>query len=269
MTSLILRFLLLAFAGRQAIELYDVVHVRGMVIDGASGRPLGLHNRLTADNQLLFRSPGAKVIVYRPGAGRFMLSLTAGFQGERAYVHQVMYRLETGKPFVPRNENERIRDLSSVFAAPRFVFIGDTTRLLLSTARYPLSNRRFFVYRYSAAGKTYNKKLGFKGDTLYFVRSELHPSAAPAGEEGAGQAELFHYDAASNSSDKVAGFAPVFVPDSALYAECQNLLRLLERDKAGQPPAAELLYDHVNAVYGHTDAGTFRQWLARYFPAVK
>jgi hypothetical protein len=171
-----------------------------------------------------------------------------------------MSDMKTGRPFMPRDVNDRIRDFSSVFAAPQFVFLGDTTRFLLSTDKYAMSGSRFFIYKYQSAGKTVQKKLIHKGDTLFFIKDQVFPKGTVVNTEAG---ELYYYNAATRSSEKMAAFLPVFVPANELKAEILNMHAILKQAGVTGKALSEQLYSHITAIYGYTDGGTFQQWLGR------
>lgn len=257
----IIPYLLLWLISYQTVELYNVVHVQGKVLHAETGEPLRLQDRLNAENGLLFKSPESKVVVYRISSGRYLIQKPAQQQGELAYVKQSMSDMKTGRPFMPRDVNDRIRDFSSVFAAPQFVFLGDTTRFLLSADKYAMSGSRFFIYAYLSEGKTVQKKLTHKGDTLFFIKDQVFPKETLVNPEAG---ELYYYNAAARSTQKLASFIPVFVSSDELKKEMVNMYAILKQEGITGKQLSEQLYNHIIAIYGYTDGGNFQQWVTKH-----
>lgn len=269
--SLIIWVLLTSLLLQQNVEIYYVVHVKGVVINKKTGRALKIQDQLKPSDELVYQSADAKVVVYSSRKGRFMLDKSIAQRADKPDAPVSEYWAFVKNLFVPSSssahlstrslEVDAVDDLETFFGINTYVFIGDVYKLRMDRSSYPMSGSKYFVFKYNYNGTDYSKRIAHAGDTLIFDKTALYTvKGAVINPEEAGKADIYYFNART-SPLKITTLLPVFLPEAQLKSEMQAMLHILKEDNLSREEVLNQLYEHVIIIYGPTNRMMMEAWI--------
>lgn len=244
-----------------AQETYYVTFVKGTV-KGVSGVALKVNELLKSSDRITFGSGEDLVAVIGTKSGRQVLKPATGSKGPvlNSMVGDILNpgsaRLSTRSGLLLN-----IIDLQNHFGKERYAVLG-STRLPISPDSFPQNDKTFFFLSYVYQGEMVNKKLSFKGDTLYLNANEI----LQVDGKSITDADL------SNSVLKYKGATGIIIISEARFSfpnetEVKQSLSIMNEQLTKQglskeDKAAEMI-TFMAEFYGKVDKDNFNLWLQK------
>jgi hypothetical protein len=260
------------FALLQEADVYYVVHIKGEIMNESISKPLQLQDKLKPSDKLNFKSPEAKAVIYSTSKGRFILSKSTLSQTKKTSAPLSEYIELVKDILLPVSTSERlstrsldlsgVEDLEDFFGIHPYAFIGDTYKVRVSAASYPLASGKYFVYKYSYKGNDYSKRIDTIKDTLVFNKQALYTAKGVLIEpREAGKAEIYYFNA-KTSPIRITTLMPIFIPEDQLKEEMLAMLNILKSENFSRDQILEELHKHVESTYGNTNKGALDIWVS-------
>jgi hypothetical protein len=268
---LLISYIYLILDFQQTSEVYYVVHIKGEIIHKSTSKKLKLQDQLHFSDELIFKHPEAKLVLYNTDKGHFIIDKTSTKDVEQstAPISEFTKNIKLEKELflssrrysgTRSTEQERINDLEQFFGINTFVFLGDSYKFRINTNTYPMTSGKYFVYRYSYGGNDYNKRIDYSADTLIFNKHSLYRVKGNLiNPVDAGEVDIYYFNN-KTSPVKITTLLPVFISENELKTELEVLLNVLKEESLSKEQILNKLFDHVELVYGNTNQSMFNNW---------
>lgn len=247
-------------------EIFHIIHIQGTILNKNSNDVLKRGMKLSAKDKVVFKSKDAKAVVLGTKRGRFIMSAKPTASGSElvAFVNDVVSPLKTNSQLSTRGteDAEEVIDFQDFFGSDAFAIVGDNFFFKVNTSKYPLSDKKFFVFRYVFNGKAINKKIGFDGNVLSLKKDVLfkvNNEEVPVNDIE--KVQIYYYDSESKSSKEMAAFKPVFINEFELKGELEELNTMMANEKMQEKDKLDEYFKFVSDVYGRTDKHALSDWL--------
>jgi hypothetical protein len=265
---MILSYLLVAFLAlfQATDDSYYVIHLKGTITNKTNGKAIKVGDKLSSKDKLKFDAADALAIVLNPEKGKFTIKPNPTKDANNefiAFIQSAMLPVKTNSHLSTRGgESDGVMDMKNYFGSDKFVIIGDRLSIKLNSGKYPLSETKFFIYRYMNKEVPVSKKMEHDADHIVLDKQGLYiidgqmidPASIPF-------VDIYYYDSSTRNSTKVASFSPLFVSESILNTEFKAQKEVY---KALNKPREQIdteLHNYVKDVYGKTDDDVLEKWI--------
>jgi hypothetical protein len=260
---LILLFLSLSLSAQ---ESFFVIHVKGSVTNKTTGKELKVGDKISSEDKVSFGSSDAATVIMGP-KGKFTLTpaaKTSNNPGElTAFVKASMLPLKSNGHLSTRGEEPSgVSDLKSYFGTGPFAVIGDKHSVAVNILKYPTNEKQFFVYRYVYEGNVVSKKISSQGNILTIDKNALYTNKGTfIDPEKVKTVEIYYTNTATNNSQKITSFSPLFLNEATLKEELMVQKKVLKEQKKTEDEINKELLNFVLDVYGKADEKIFQNWI--------
>ncbi len=244
----------LMFAG----DMYFVIQLKGGILNKNSGKTLKMGDKIDHEDQLKFLSSDAAAILLSTKRGRFVVKPTVkkGTENElTVFVKNVLLPVKSSGNLSTRGDEENgIIDLKSHLGTDKFVIIGDKVSMKLNTAKYPVDETHFFIYRYEYSGKPVAKRIPVEGDNLVFDKNLFYQTAGGSvSPDNVEFVDIYYFDAVTKNSTQIVKFSPLYLAESQVKDELKVQYEIFVSQKLPDTEIQKELTAYVNDIYGKTD----------------
>lgn len=235
-------------------ESYKVIKVQGSIILDKSQAELMRGTTFAEDDELTFKSTGARAAVINPQQGRFILkSDNSDAVYAKAYLTPAMSNISSRSGAILT-----INDLKMHFEGNYAII--DKAEIKVSSQNFPMNEKAFFYIQYIYKGEKINKQLEAKGDLMIIEKNELFKiDGKPISADGISQMTLFYYKKETESkSTKINTFNLTFINKKELKEEIKLLLSEL-KGKKKQEKIDEII-GYIFDMYGKADKKAIEEW---------
>jgi hypothetical protein len=247
-------------------DTYYVIHLKGTITNKTTGKAIKVGDKLTSKDRLKFDAADAHAVVLNPEKGKFTVKPNPVKDANNefiAFMNSAILPVKTNSHLSTRGgESNGVMDLKAYFGSEKFAIIGDKHAIKLNTEKYPLSDTRFFIYRYMNKDVPVSKRIEHNTDeivldkqALYMVDGQvIDPYSIPV-------IDIYYYDSNTRNSTKVANFSPVFIPENVLNSEFRIQKELYKSLNKTKEEIDAQLHMFVRDVYGKTDDDVLEKWI--------
>jgi hypothetical protein len=247
-------------------DTYYVIHLKGIITNKTTGKAIKIGDKLSSKDHLKFDAADAHAVVLNPEKGKFTVKPNPVKDANNefiAFMNSAILPLKTNSHLSTRaGESNGVTDMKGYFGSEKFAIIGDRHSVKLNTAKYPLSETKFFIYRYMNKDLPVSKKIEHDIDhivldkeALYLIDGQvIDPSSIPV-------VDIYYYDSNTRNSTKVANFSPVFIPENILNTEFKIQKELYKSLNKTKEEIDTQLHNFVKDVYGKTDDESLSKWI--------
>jgi hypothetical protein len=242
-----------------AQDLFTVIKVSGNIVIQRTGSTLGIGTSFPQDENLVFKAPESRAAVINPQRGRFLL--TADNQSEFRSSKSVF--LPSAGKISTRTLNLNSKGNLKDELQGSFVILNEM-KMIVDTALYPLSDKKYLYISYDFNNRTINKKLSFNKDTLIIKRNEL----LTIGGNEIVDPKIDHMnliyliEGTPYVSKQVCSFNPVFPDSKTISQEIGIIIDKLNNSSYNEKLAE--ISSFFEDFYGKVDYNSLRNWLDKY-----
>ncbi|MDW7693156.1 hypothetical protein R9C00_09490 [Flammeovirgaceae bacterium SG7u.111] len=248
-------------------QTYYVVHVKGNIETKSNNEALKVGAKVSADDELRFITQDATAVVMSREKGRMILNgkkSTKSADGEfLSFVKDVLLPMESNLKMSTRGDYRNIQDFKGFFGEGKYVIIGEELVLTPNKTKFPVDDKKSFIYRYETDSRPVNKKVHIEGDNLVLNKTRLYKThGVMVDPENTEPVDLIYFDMETKDMQSLAKFKPVFVDEETLIMELQSVASFIRSN--GILPEDKIpgeLYQFVLDVHGQTNKGLFEEWL--------
>lgn len=253
----------LAFAGP---DEFHIIHVKGQIINKTTGLPIKVGDKINVNDQVKFLSADAAAVVISTQRGRFTIKAQAGQAASSelvALVKNVVLPIKSNANLSTRGgESDGVIDLKGYFGTGKYAIIGEKLPVKLNAAKYPVTETKFFIFRYENNTVPVSKKVEHNGEVLIFDKTALFTvQGTLLNPEKIDVVEIYHFDKATQASNMVAKFSPVFIPEEQLKEELKSQVVYLKSIGVKSEEIHKELLGFIQDVYGKVDEDLANKWL--------
>jgi hypothetical protein len=247
-------------------DTFYVIHLKGSITNKTTGKVIKVGDKLNAKDHLKFDAADALAVVVSPEKGKFTIKPNPVKDSNNefmAFIQSAILPMKTNSHLSTRGgESDGIMDMKTYFGTEKFAIIGDKYSIKLNAAKYPLSDTRFFIYRYMNKDVPVSKKIEHDADHLTFDKQALYLIDGQVIDPSSIQlVDIYYYDSNTRNSTKVASFSPVFIPENILNTECKIQRELYKSLNRTREEIDMELHNFVKDVYGKTDDDVLEKWI--------
>ncbi len=226
-------------------QSYTVIQVIGDI--EVNGNKLSRGTKLEADDELVFKSAGAKAAVLSNEKGRYVLQKEqqAASSSDIGYAISSLISPVRGKMSTRSGMLINKLDFESRFSKP-FVWIGEQLSFEVSPASYPIGNDGFFFIRYQYNGETINKKLAGANDKFILNKSEFYSvDNQPIKPNTVTDMSLFYFTVSTKKAEKLTDIT-IFPMSMEEFTEVYELMKT-----DGEALSDEQVGEVMGSLYGN------------------
>ena len=229
---------------------YQVIHVKGEISRVESGNLLKPGDKVSADEQINFKSSDAMAAVLNSEMGRFILKANPDEKksGNLIYVLKSTVTPVRGGMSTRATGINNAFDLKVYFAEAPYVWVGNFVVLKMSSIAFPMDEDNFFFLRYTWKGDQINKKLGYDADKLVVNKEEVFKiDGSEIDPYEATDFRLYYYKSGNEESELITEISFVLIDQESLM----NVYEAL-KDQSKYP--FNDVADLFSSMYGKCDA---------------
>lgn len=248
-------------------QQYTVVTTKGNILYGTDKSTLARGSKVDVNSSLVFQDPGAMAVLIGSGGQRFILkqnSTTSNNGSElMATIKDVLVPMKSMSALTTRGgEDHKIIDLEAMIGDENFVIVGESMKLTLDEAYYPMDEQRYFIFSYFVGKEAINKKVVFEENKLVFVPNRLFVKDGEAVDPFTlKEAKLFYRDEVVKDTRLISSFKPVVLSDERLKAECEVLIEFYKESGMSPHQIKMEINDYLNVFYGKTAREPIYHWI--------
>ena len=248
-----------------ATDTYYVIHLKGTATNKRTGKPIKVGDQISSNDQVKFGSKDA-VVVIMGSKGKFTLTPTVTDNNSSelvAFVQNALIPLKSNGHLSTRGaESEKVIDLKGYFGTSKFFIIGDKITIALDQTKYPLSDKKMFIFRYIHKDTVVSKKVESNGNQITINKKTLYTIKGNyVDPEKISNVDLYYYNAETKSSIKIVNFIPHFINEETLKEELKVQKNILKGQNLSSEQINKELLSFMSDVYGRTDEVLFNKWL--------
>jgi hypothetical protein len=250
----------------QTTDVYYVIHLKGAILNKTTGKEIIVGDKLGPKDQLKFPNADALAIVLSPTKGKYTVkpNPTKNANNEFiAFMQSAILPVKSNTHLSTRGaEEDGVMDMKNYFGSEKFAIIGDIITIKLNTEKYPMSDTKFFIYRYMHGDKPVSKKIEHNNGNLVIDKKVLYNVDGQMIDPGIVQTvDIYYYDSNTRNSTKVASFSPLFLAEITLKEECKIQKDLYKTQNMTREQIDKELHNYVSDVYGKTDDSILEKWI--------
>lgn len=239
-------------------ESYFIIQLKGAILNKTTNKAVKMGDKISHEDQLKFLSSDAAAIIMSTKRGRFVIrpDVKKGTENElTVFVKNVLLPVKsTGNLSTRGGEEDGIIDLKSHLGADKFVIIGDKLSMRLNTAKYPIGEDKFFIYRYEYAGKPVSKRIPVEGTNIIFDKNLFYQTQGTTiSPDNVEQVDIYYFDAATKNSTEIAKFSPLYLAENQIKDELKVQYDIFISQKLSKEDIVKELLGYINDIYGKTD----------------
>ena len=259
----------LALAGEG--ETYFIIQLKGGIVNKTTGKPLKMGDKIGHNDQLKFMSTDAAAVLMSTKRGRFIVKPGESKSNSSeltAFVKNVLLPVKSSGNLSTRGgEADGIIDLKSHLGNDKFAIIGDQVTMRLNAGKYPLSDSKFFIYRYEADGRVVSKKIPHEGEKIILDKKLLYVTqegdTIPANKVE--KVDIYSYDATTKSSALVTKFSPMFLDKKEVMQELKVQYNVFKTLKLPKDQIEKELLAYIRDIYGKTDEDALNEIIQGFY----
>ncbi len=242
---------------------YDIISVKGRIIDKKSGKTLNIGNQINLQTDLEFGSSGDRAVLLNSGGTqKYYLSVpnASSSSGARLIMssdaalrtidHQPILITRSKKPdYIP------IAGMKDYFGSDLFSVIGDSLSLPIT----PSEKKKYALILRFEEGNTpkdvisYNFTIDKKSLSLSEDQSEIS------------ECYIVLRNLSDQSETTIKPVTLSFVDEARLFKEFSALLKAMKKNQSDTPPNRQILKQYCADVYGNIDPKTLDKTISKYF----
>lgn len=261
----ILIFLWVSISSAIAADTFYVIHLKGTATNKTTGTPIKVGDQISSNDQVKFGSKDAAVVIM--GAkGKYTLSPAVSDNNSSelvAFVQSALVPLKSNGHLSTRGaESEKIIDLKGYFGTSKFFIIGDKLTIALDQSKYPVSDKKMFIFRYIHKDTVVSKKVETNGTHIIINKKTLYTiKGTYVDPEKIANVDLYYYNSETKNSTKVVNFTPHFINEETLKEELKVQKNILKGQNLSEEQINKELLSFMSDVYGRTDEAIFNKWV--------
>jgi hypothetical protein len=250
----------------QTGDVYYVIHLKGPIVNKTTGKEIIVGEKLGPKDELKFPNAEALAVVLSPTKGKFTVkpNPTKNTNNEFvAFMQSAILPVKSNTHLSTRGAEENgVMDLKNYFGADKFAIIGDNITIRLNIEKYPMSETKFFIYRYMNGDKPVSKKIEHSNGNLVIDKKALYHVDGQMIDPGTiHTVDVYYYDSNTRNSMKIVSFSPLFLSESTLKEECKIQKDLYKNQNMTREQIDKELHNYVTDVYGKTDDDILEKWI--------
>ena len=250
----------------QTGDVYYVIHMQGAIVNKTTGKAIVMGEKLEPKDQLKFPSADALAVVMSPTKGKFTVkpNPTKNANNEFiAFMQSAILPVKSNTHLSTRGSEENgVMDIKNYFGSEKFAIIGDMITIKLNAEKYPMSDTKFFIYRYMHGDKPVSKKIAHSNGNIMIDKKALYNVDGQMIDPATVHTvDIYHYDSGTRNSTKVASFSPLFLSEITLKEECKVQKDLYKSQNMTHEQIDKELHSYVTDVYGKTDDDILEKWI--------
>ncbi|MFL5731481.1 MAG: hypothetical protein ACJ75J_18470 [Cytophagaceae bacterium] len=250
----------------QTADVYYVIHLKGAVVNKTTGKPVIVGDKLGPKDQLKFPTAEDLAVVMSPTKGKYTVkpNPTKNANNEFvAFMQSAILPVKSNTHLSTRGSEENgVMDMKNYFGSDKFVIVGENISIRLNAEKYPMSDTKFFIYRYMHGEKPVSKKIEHNNGNLVIDKKALYTVDGTAIDPSTVQSvDIYYYDSATRNSTKVTTFSPVFLAETTLKEECKVQKDVYKGQNMNHDQIDKELHKYVTDVYGKTDDDILEKWI--------
>lgn len=257
-------------------ETYHVIVTSGTIVNKTNNQPLQRGMKISAKDQVVFKSSKAKAIVIGTKRGRFVLSARSSATSSElvAFVTEVLSPLKSNSKLSSRDgdsdvvynfedffygiETPELRaDIEQNNIIRNFVVLGDALKFRLLQKTHPLDKHNFLVIRYIYQGKAISKIFPHKGDEVTLSKQELFThKGTEIPVDAVNSVELYFlrdYDPSQGKKGKrsfLVKFKPIFLDEAEMTSTFEALSKVYKKRNLSEKEQLTSYFQFILDVYG-------------------
>lgn len=241
-----------------AAQEYTTLHVNGTILDKTANKQLTTGYSFNKSNQFLFKTSNANAMIINTNTGnRFILKESNSSDAlASSNLTPSMGNISSRSGSALNNR----LDLMNHFQG-KYVILG-TLKVIVNASVFPMNESEFFFIRYIYKGEEINKRLSYRGDTLFINKdSLLRIDNKPILNEDITEMKMMYY---SKKTDKAvvteisSSFYPIFPNENELKTEVNIINNALKQKTENQ--TIKDIADYINEVYGNVNIENLKDW---------
>ncbi len=250
-------------------DIYYVIHVKDTIIVKNTRTILKVGDKISSDEELIFKSPNAAAAIISPQKGRFTLSV-CGKKTRRKYKEfadfvKNLLMPSSSRVSTRRGELNNFVDLRSHFTGGNYLIIKKVL-LKINADAFPMTDTSFFYVKYTFDNEVINKKLTFSGDTLIIDPKTLYTfEGNPIQSSRTSDTKIYYYQKKEIKSILIAEFNPVIPDENLLRKECMLLISQLKKQGKDVISISNEVIAFLNEFYGKPNMMDVTHWLNKTF----
>jgi len=198
---------------------YQVLHVKGDIILEKDGSLLKSGDKISEKDKIRFKSKDAMAAVLNKEKGRYIIKATSESTDENDLFYIIKSTISPvrgGMSSRAAGINNDI-DFQLYFAEAPYVWAGNTLKIAVSPAAYPMNEKRFFYIEYSYGGDWIGKKLNFENEFIIVEKKLLFSiDENQIDPDKVTDYTLYYYDAISEESKRITDIDFVLISQEEL-----------------------------------------------------
>lgn len=248
-------------------DFYQIIRINGIIMIQKTQLALKTGMKIIKNEQLLFKTQDASMIVSDNSLGRFVIKSPAQAtnKGETvAFARDLVLPLNTNTSLSTRGTPSHVRDFKEYFGESDFYIVGDQLAFEVDHTKFKASPNQFFQIRYQLNDSTVTNKWASPENKLVLDKNQLFVDKKGK-VSSPNKFEVFWVVRNPRSVEKLATFRPIFLDENALKAEYQVLFDLSTNQNLSEEAYQKHFFGYFRDVYGRTDENTLENWLEGNF----
>ncbi len=252
---------------------YNTLKVEGCIKKDQSTDCLAAGAVLSGSESFKFDKPGSFAVLVGE-SGEFITikpADTSGYTSGRELRFSFPESASTDKTTAEGTakrgiSNQQVTNFNDFFGTVRFTVIGDEMRFGVSSRLYPISKDKFLVLNYKLDTSKVSKRLGFRDQVVRIQKSRINEINGNIYDQSKIEGvNLYYYEPATKSTERVATFDLVFVGIDQLYSDFDAVLKTLPDNKKKDPKElSAALESFFNSFYGKTEPQSLKFAIDEY-----
>ncbi|MEZ5045246.1 MAG: hypothetical protein R2828_35455 [Saprospiraceae bacterium] len=257
---LCLLILLLGYASPVAASTYQVIKVKGHIVNKRTGEQLITKSQFSSEDELTFLSDEDRLALIDEHKRSF---IARPKNNEKGYSLQPIRSKLGTRPGKILSYIEFVEYLNG----RDFLILGGQATLEINATDLQPDETHFFYIRYRLEGEAepVNKKLPFQGNRVILSKQDLFTvdaqSVSPA---KASNFQLFFYDSEQKKSLKINDLRLVFPDEEGLTAEIEVIRSSFKASENQEGALKKAIENYLIEVYGVPEKGNLDRWLRKH-----
>lgn len=257
---LYLLLLLLSYASPTAASTYQVIKVKGHIVNKRTGEQLITKSQFSSEDALSFSSENDRLALIDEHKRSF---IARPKNNEKGYILQPIRSKLGTRPGKILSYIEFVEYLSG----RDFLILGGQTTLEINAPDLQPDDKHFFYIRYQLEGEAdpINKRLPFQENHVVLSKKDLFTvdgqSVSPV---KASQFQLFFYDSEQKKSLKINDLQLVFPDEQVLTAEIEVIRSRFHASENQQHALKKAIENYLIEVYGVPEKGNLDRWFRKH-----
>ncbi|MCS7003821.1 MAG: hypothetical protein NZM38_00690 [Cytophagales bacterium] len=248
---------------------YYVLQVSGKIRNLTAQQDLEKGSTLKSSDKLRFFSTSSYAVVLDKHAGRKIIDgHTLKKEPSKneliAFVNDVLVPTVTNRQLSTRHSSDHeITDLQAYFGKGKFLFLGDTFIVKLSSKSFQLDSNRIIAIRYYYEDQSIYKRVSsYENNWLIFDKKFILTNDSVAiNPHHVKQCELIYFDKTTKEKKELARFEPLFASDDQIFKDLLSIKSFLQHVEEEKLKSEVLEFVRQN--YGKTDELILESWLKK------